>query len=178
MSIEGRITERNAPLGLAIGGKPVALNPPGRPPLSTQQGQAVDYEPTDDLDELPAPPRKEIPSADRELLELAARALGAEFEEVDGEGYGNLHFEDGSYVLAWNPLQFSGDALELAVKLRFGVNVTGGLNWTSITFFGNPGHYFNEISAPYVQENHGADPLAATRRAIVRAAAEIGKQHA
>lgn len=130
----------------------------------------------DDLDELPRPPRKDIPEADRELLVLAALAIGAvQFEEVDGEGYVNLQLNDGSVINAWNPLQFSGDALELAVRLRLGVNVTGGLNWTSITFFGHSGHFFGQVSPPLVKEDHGADSLAATRRAIVRAAAEIGK---
>lgn len=71
-----------------------------------------------EVDELPAPPRIDIPEADRELLELAARAMGAvRFEEIDGEGYGNLHFPDGSVNHAWNPLKFEGDAFDLAVRL-------------------------------------------------------------
>lgn len=121
----------------------------------------------DYVDELPAPPRKDIPAADRELLELAARALGARFEEVDGEGYGNLHFEDGSGVNAWNPLQFSGDALELAVRLVISV-------WRRA-----PDDDY--VDAHAAGAKHGCierlepDPTAATRRAVVRAAAEIGK---
>lgn len=40
----------------------------------------------DGVDELPAAPCRQIPDADRQLLELAARALGAvQVEEVDGE---------------------------------------------------------------------------------------------
>lgn len=116
----------------------------------------------DDLDELPAPPRKEIPAADRELLELAARAIGAQFEEVDGEGYGNLHFEDGSTVYSWNSLQFSGDALELAVQLRLEIRPDAD----KVTAAGNG--VWEEVQA-------GGDRLSATRLAIVRAAAEIGK---
>lgn len=113
----------------------------------------------DDLDELPAPPRKDILEADRLLLELVARALGATFEEVDGEGYGNLHFADGLIAHAWNPLQFSGDALELAVKLDMNIEISGGYSYACT--LGN------------CSERHGDDPTAATRRAIVRAAAEI-----
>ena len=66
---------------------------------------------------------------------------------------------------AWNPLTDDGDALRLAVKLRMSV--------------------FHSLSDVYVvdddgdievEEGHKRDPLAATRRAIVRAAAEIGRQ--
>jgi hypothetical protein len=122
----------------------------------------------DDLDELPAPPRKEIPTADRELLELAARALGAEFEEVEGEGYGNLHFPDGSVVYSWNSLEFSGDAFELQVKLGLTVerDEFDGVIYTQAVPRGSR-HAFDEPC--------GVDPVAATRRAVTRAAAEIGR---
>jgi hypothetical protein len=117
-----------------------------------------------EVEELPAPPRKSIPEADRQLLELAARALGAQFEEVDGEGYGNLHFEDGSVVNAWNPLQFSGDALDLAVNLEMHVDT-----WPDSVevFFGEEGSVYEGYDQ--------LPPILATRRAITRAAAEIGK---
>ncbi|KLU37950.1 hypothetical protein AB595_04785 [Massilia sp. WF1] len=109
-----------------------------------------------------------MPAADRELLELAARALGARFEEVDGEGYGNLHFENGSTVYSWNPLQFSGDALELAVRLSLDVTHWGGS--TNVNKSGKGWVHAVEHWGP------DGDHLAATRRAITRAAAEIGKQ--
>lgn len=105
---------------------------------------------TYEVDELPAPARKEIPAADRELLELAARALGAGFEEVDGEGYGNLHFADGSVVHAWNSLEFSGDTFDLAVELDILVGAC-------------------------LRVNLIGDKHANARRAVTRAAAEIGK---
>lgn len=126
------------------------------------------YDDEDTVDELPAPPRKDIPAADRELLELAARAIGAEFEEVDGEGYGNLHFPDGSVVHAWNPLQFYGDTFELAVKLGF----------MEIAFFPSgiePGVTVNDEGI-CCHEKYGSNAAAATARAITRAAAELGKQ--
>lgn len=120
----------------------------------------------DDLDELPAPPRRDIPEADRKLLEMAARALGVvRFEEVEGEGWANLHLEDGSTMFHWNPLVHSDDALELAVKLVISITRRA-------------------IDDPFVDahavgakrgcfESLEPDPSAATRRAIVRAAAEI-----
>lgn len=122
----------------------------------------------DTVDELPARPRKIIPAADRELLELAARALGAQFEEVDGEGYGNLFFEDGSVVYSWNSLMFSGDAFELGVEL--GIQTT-------------PGTYLDQTATaytPYGVEakepvSYAQDMVSATRRAITRAAAELGR---
>lgn len=127
------------------------------------------YDDIEEVDELPAPPRKDIPAADRDLLELAARALGARFEEVDGEGYGNLHFEDGRIVHAWNSLAFSGDAFELAAHLKLDImhRVVGGCRVEVLA-----------ACAPLMQELHNGDPVAVvevTRRAITRAAAEIGK---
>jgi len=116
----------------------------------------------DDLDKLPAPPRVDILVADLALLERAARASGAvHVEVVDGEGYVNLHFADGPVVHSWNPLIFSGDALDLAVKRRLEI-------------------YIHEQETRVVgrnlesaSEQHGDDAGAATRRAITRAAAEV-----
>lgn len=118
----------------------------------------------DTVDELPAPPRKDIPPADLELLEQAARALGATFEEVDGEGYGNLHFEDGSVVYGWNSLLFYGDTFELAVRLNMNIEITDG-GWVYAC-----GDYGN------CSEPSGDNKASATARAVTRAAAEIGKQ--
>lgn len=121
------------------------------------------------LDELPAGPRKEIPAADRELLELAARALGAQFEEVDGEGYGSLHFPDGTVEYAWNPLQFYGDTFELAVRLELDVMPAGA--WEE----GLPSAMVRDGAELLVLEAHNGNATAATARAVTRAAAEIGK---
>lgn len=124
------------------------------------------YDDEDTVDELPAPPRKEITAADRELLELAARALGAGFEEVDGEGYGNLHFEDGSTTYAWNPLVHSDDTFELQVRLHMVVEVDTAWSYAWYAY-----------RKQYTQESHvDQTPVVATRRAVTRAAAEIGKK--
>jgi len=121
----------------------------------------------DDLDEFPAPPRRGMLASDRELLELAARALGAvRVEDVEGENWVNLHFEDGSTVFHWNSLVHSDDALDLAVDLRLTVYVfecTVGASKGSINAW------------PSVSENAEQGHKPATRRAITRAAAEIGK---
>jgi len=116
----------------------------------------------DDLDELPALPRVDIPAADLVLLEQAARAIGAErVEVVHGEGYVNLHFADGSIVHCWNPLHFRGDALDLIVTLKLEVYVHE--QDTRVV----SGELLSAI------EQHGPDPIAATCRAIVRTAAEV-----
>jgi hypothetical protein len=125
----------------------------------------------DDLDELPTPPRKSIPEADRQLLELAARAIGAvRFEEVEGEGYANLHFADGLIAHNWNPLQFSDDAFNLAVDLGMQVvPAARTVNGQACAAVASP------AGARLAEETSTPDARAATRRAIVRAAAEIGK---
>ena len=60
-------------------------------------------------------------TTDRELLELAAKAAGAEYE-VDVDDYSIwLHSEIGGVTGEWNPLTDDGDALRLAVTLSIGV---------------------------------------------------------
>lgn len=125
----------------------------------------------DDLGELPAPPRKEIPAADRELLELAARALGAvRTEEVDGEGYLNLHLADGSIAYGWNSLLFRGDALELLAGLQMQVDylARGHRSTGDVTVRCGPNIYVTEPKC--------GDVAAATCRAVTRAAAEVAKR--
>lgn len=116
----------------------------------------------DDLDELPPPPRVDIPADDLALLERAARAIGAvRVQVVDGEGFVNLHFADGSVVHSWNPLMFSGDAFDLAVRLRLEIYIHEQ-DTTAMTG-----------DLKLANEQHGTDAGAATRRAITRVAAEI-----
>jgi hypothetical protein len=108
--------------------------------------------------------------SDRELLELAARAAGYEYECVSHTGYpeGDQHqirSASGS-LIDWNPLTDDGDALRLAVKL--------GL--TTAQLITNREVEVNDYDETVlISEFDGPDPYAATRRAIVRAAAEIGR---
>jgi hypothetical protein len=121
----------------------------------------MDNEIDGDLDKLPERPSVDIPEADFVLLERAARAIGTvRVEVVDGEGYVNLHFGNGSVVHSWNPLVFSGDALDLLVRLRLQVYVQ-----EQATLVMNADH-------EWASEQHGNDAGAATRRAIARAAGE------
>lgn len=101
-------------------------------------------------------------STDRELLELAAKAAG----------YWNYTYNCYEGPVSWNPLTDDGDAFRLAVKLN--INIGFGIFATQI----NCEIYDwaeDEVLVEW-KENGRKDPLAATRRAIVRAAAEIGKE--
>ena len=89
-------------------------------------------------------------STDKELLELAAKAIGLKLR------YNYLGGRDANQP--WNPLTDDGDALRLAVKL----NLIDERQWKA------------PITGAIYDECNG-DWYAATRRAIVRAAAEIGK---
>jgi len=94
---------------------------------------------------------------DRELLEFAAKAAG----EITPSWYGNENYLDG-VLQRWNPLTDDADALRLAVGLQIDVNHCAG---TVIA-------WLDDVDFVISYEN---DPYAATRRAIVLAAAEIGK---
>lgn len=96
---------------------------------------------------------------DKELLELAAKAAGITYKYYsDPEG---LIINDDQWPLVvWNPLTDDGDALRLAVK-------TGVMR----------GCGFDDAwNAMFAVGKLPTDPYAATRRAITRAAAEIGKE--
>lgn len=104
---------------------------------------------------------------DRELLELAAKAAGMVLGEWHGSGYW-ADMRDSPYgevARHWNPLTDDGDALRLAVKLE--MEVTHGGDVVGVWFE-------LQESVDWLTEHIGNDRLAATRRAIVRAAAEIG----
>jgi hypothetical protein len=121
----------------------------------------------DDLDELPAPPARSLSDDDLALLKLAALAIGCVLlEEVEGEEYVNLHFADGSVMHAWNPLAFSGDAFDLAATLEFDImhRVVSRKRVEILPAGGPLSKHFYE-----------GDVIAATRRAVVLAAAEIGR---
>ncbi len=110
-------------------------------------------------------------STDRELLELAAKAAGIRIDKSpsNGGGNGNDGFDVmGNVVLdwrngiTWNPLADDGDALRLAVSMNMGISIDD-VQVTAASELGMP-----------VKERD-KDTAKATRRAIVRAAAEIGR---
>lgn len=91
---------------------------------------------------------------DRTLLEAAAKAAGIELTDF----HGLLVIPDAEAGCPpWNPLEDDGDALRLAVRLSIDVEFEGKVVFAD----GN----FSEFKAE--------DPNAATRRAIVRAAAAM-----
>lgn len=100
---------------------------------------------------------------DKEMLKLAAKAAVIE--------YGWQHIFDDyegstSEKWDWNPLTDDGDALRLAVKLEMRTDVSK----VATAVYLSDGDAVVQFS----DDTHG-DPYASTRRAIVRAAAEIGK---
>lgn len=98
--------------------------------------------------------------SDKELLELAAKAAG-----IAGRAQ-CWHFYIPHEDKIWDPLTDDGDALRLAVKLEISV-IPSMEQYTSAR---------NSTYTPFMNEDCGSDPYAATRRAIVRAATEIGKE--
>lgn len=108
---------------------------------------------------------------DKELLELAAKAGGIEGEYCEFHkhpectfvcGIGDpARYAWGDYL--WNSLNNDGDALRLAVKLCIRADMR-----TDVCFI-------EDWGVTVWSDECGNDLYAATRRAITRAAAEIGK---
>ena len=115
---------------------------------------------------------------DRELLGLAAKAAGIKarwFKVKKWRHYPTSRIVCGHddvfgthHSKPWNPLTDDGDALRLAVKLGI-----------TVAFWEYPQNsvaaYVSGDGIPASYERHGEDKHAATRRAIVRAAAAIGR---
>ncbi len=98
---------------------------------------------------------------DRELLELAAKAAGIEcWRTFIDEKWGSGFLMAGKL---WNPLTDDGDALRLAVQLELDIEI-----------YKTSTHVYDDRSEKTFEEDHDGDPYAATRRAIVRAAAALG----
>lgn len=105
---------------------------------------------------------------DRELLELAAKAV--KLPECGWMGPAFMYVKNNQFT-DWNPLTDDGDALRLAVKLSMDVDCTDNGNHVSNTWAMS-----QQSTGSGCSEYHNTDPYAATRRAIVRAAAEVGKE--
>jgi hypothetical protein len=98
----------------------------------------------------------ELTATDRELLELAAKASGMPYA-------GWQWSESDDDYMPWNPLDDDGDALRLAVRFLFEIDMGRGCI------------AIRHSTGIKILQAFNYDPLAATRRAIVRAAAEIGR---
>lgn len=109
---------------------------------------------------------------DKELIELAAKAAGIEvrYQPVSHRFLykKELQEPEGFYFAYWNPLTDDGDALRLVVKLKMRIAIDS-----------LPVGYVVVLSDdPLRKDTHepiNDDPYAATRRAIVRAAAELAR---
>lgn len=114
---------------------------------------------------------------DRELLEAAARAAGFPCKGwclpgARTDGWWGMYTgsdDDWSYT-RWNPLADDGDALRLAAQLRLTVG-DDDQSVRSMAFA--YARHRQDLSRCYEPSQN--DPAAAYRRAIVRAAAEIGR---
>jgi hypothetical protein len=109
---------------------------------------------------------------DKELLELAAKAAGLEVLQMETKDCLAIKRDYCNHDY-WNPLTDDGDALRLAVKLGvkdyFGIEVQS--DCAQVCFL-------RPWEETFYEEFKTQDPYAAARRAIVRAAAEIGATNA
>jgi len=102
-------------------------------------------------------------TTNQELLELAAKAANLpNWYSKNGVIYYSYN-PDAGYVV-WYPLTDDGDALRLAVKLGMCVTVF------------KASRPLGAMANTHFEEFNGSDHYTATRRAIVRAAAEIGRE--
>lgn len=100
---------------------------------------------------------------DKEMLELAARAVGYK-AHISQSTMPGLLLDDQTF---WNPITDDGDALRLAVDL--GMQIIPGENYVECV------KVMRALRGCRFMEMHKDDKHAATRRVIVRAAAEVGK---
>lgn len=110
---------------------------------------------------------------DKELLELAAKAHGSLHYE-DELGLWIVIEGDGSRGKWWNPLSDDGDALQLAARLKISVEYREDAMFGQYVeavprTFRTPGEIIE-------WEDKHETLEAATRLAIVRCAADIGRQ--
>lgn len=104
---------------------------------------------------------------DRELLELAAEAAGVDHPGGDHCAHGPALW-DCKAMRWWRPLTDDGDALRLAVKLGISIHPPSA----RVAAAYSQGFQVNAQAKVYPV---GGDDCAATRRAIVLAAAAIGE---
>lgn len=101
----------------------------------------------------------------KELLELAAKAIG-ETLVIHGDGSSNLRCADGTYN--WHPHLRGEDSQQLQVALRLDVGFDEDLQEVFVRPCDD--HMAEAVSVPY-----GDSVLRATRMAVLKAAAQIGR---
>lgn len=113
---------------------------------------------------------------DRQLLEIAAKAICLELGKdtpwrtySDGYGFEWLNMDGSRVDRRWNPLNDDGDAFRLMADLGLAIDGTTTRCWAWKSRGG--------VNFPQ-QEEFDAGIRAAYRRAIVRAAADVGRRDA
>ena len=107
---------------------------------------------------------------DKELLTLAAKAAGMFYPKWN-EVHNYMMIGLGSDTKEWDPLTDDGDALRLAVKLK--IDMEFGYRGVDANYYDSEKEGYT-IKTRELFEDF-TDPYAATRRAITKAAAEIGR---
>jgi hypothetical protein len=103
---------------------------------------------------------------DKQLTEMAAKAS---FYSIRSKSLADSNSNaNPKRDITWNPLKNDGDAHRLAVTLKLTIDHGYDMVFVNLTT-----HSFDE--AVEAQESYNGDEYAATRRAIVRAAAIIGR---
>lgn len=107
---------------------------------------------------------------DNEMLLLAAKALNLEIQEHAEIPSGGLWITLNGRDSFWNPLLDDGEALRLANDLNLSIEFTSCQDDAPVVWVRDGFGY---------EERHGnfPDPYKATRRAIVKAAAEQQKTY-
>jgi hypothetical protein len=121
---------------------------------------------------------------DQELIELAAKEVGIKGEWVRDTAFiqarysFNVPYDNHGMMtsIEWNPLREDSDAMRLAINLGMNLmmlpaSLKNGFCTVGVGFS-------NESGSPRItiSENYNLGPYKAVRRAIVRAAAEIGRK--
>lgn len=111
---------------------------------------------------------------DDELLDSAAKAIGYDLH-INLAGAAQL-WKDGKYVCFWNPLEDDSDAMRLAVQAGIAVTPYPIYEYTKHSVIAKQyrkSDMMRETNPTEVIEIYRDNPEAATRRAIVRAAALV-----
>ena len=110
--------------------------------------------------------------SDEELLRYAAKAMGyVEPHSYRPKTNGLLWMSESGFPTTWRPFDDDADAFKLLVQLRLGL-VHG---WESFEEKPLATVWISHDGQCLAEEIKGDDPYAATRRAIVRAAAALGE---
>ena len=113
-------------------------------------------------------------SDDRRMLELAAKAAGMTLGAWSDNRMAFMYRDASPGPGYWNPLASDGDALRLAVTLGLQIRADSIVKRSATASW-----VFDSCGEPYdwvVQGFSASDPYAATRRAIVRAAAAMAPE--